>query len=282
VANGRPFGEARHRWFQSDLGRFETGSFRAGICGQDIRNCRRPLTSQYDFIVGGSGSSGSVVARRPAENPNVGVLLLEAGGSDEAPIVTEAARRVENLGTERDWKFVGQPNPHLKGHSMPLSMRKCSAGDRVSMGWVGHADIRTIGISSHPSPARRHGTMSPVLNIYRQMEDWQGASDATRRRTGGLVFVQSPPDPNPIAPAMVEGARSIGMPIFDSNNGRLMEDGGGASRDGSARTRRKAPIRLSNLCLSLHGPTQSDCGHARIGHQVYFRRKASHRCGDRF
>ena len=28
---------------------------------------------------------------------------------------------------------------------------------------------------------------------------------------------------------MVEGARSIGMPIFDSNNGRLMEDGGGAS-----------------------------------------------------
>jgi len=27
----------------------------------------------------------------------------------------------------------------------------------------------------------------------------------------------------------VEGARSIGMPTFDSNNGRLMEDGGGAS-----------------------------------------------------
>ena len=125
------------------------------------RKLRDGLTSQYDFIVCGAGSSGSVVARRLAENPNVSVLLLEAGGSDEAPIVTEAARWVENLGTERDWKFVGQPNPHLKGHSMPLSMGKCSAGDRVSMGWVGHADIRTIGISSHPSPARRHGTMSP-------------------------------------------------------------------------------------------------------------------------
>src|ERR1700727_3412527 len=104
------------------------------------------------------------------------------------------------------------------------------------MGWAGHADIRTIGSSSYPSPARRHGTMSPVLNIYRQMEDWQGASDATRRRTGGLVFVQSPPDPNPIPPALVEGARSIGMPIFDSNNGGLMEDGGGASvMDGRGR-----------------------------------------------
>jgi choline dehydrogenase len=46
---------------------------------------------------------------------------------------------------------------------------------------------------------------------------------------GGLVFVQSAPDPNPIAPAMVEAARSIGMPTFDSNNGRLMEGAGGAS-----------------------------------------------------
>ena len=35
--------------------------------------------------------------------------------------------------------------------------------------------------------------------------------------------------PNPIAPAMVEGARSVGMPTFDSNNGLLMEGEGGAS-----------------------------------------------------
>jgi choline dehydrogenase len=95
---------------------------------ENQRKLRSNLKSQYDFIVCGSGSSGSAVARRLAENPDVSVLLLEAGGSDEVPSVTEAARWFENLGSERDWKFVDQPNPHLKGRSMPLSMGKARRG----------------------------------------------------------------------------------------------------------------------------------------------------------
>ena len=105
---------------------------------ENQRKLRDGLRSQYDFIVCGSGSSGSVVARRLAENLEVSVLLLEAGGSDEVPSVTEPARWVENLGGERDWKFVGQPNPHLKGRSMPLSMGKVLGGGSSinGMGWA--------------------------------------------------------------------------------------------------------------------------------------------------
>ena len=59
-----------------------------------VRTNQQKLTSQlkpqYDFIVCGSGSSGSVVARRLAENPDVSVLLLEAGGSDDIPSVYRA------------------------------------------------------------------------------------------------------------------------------------------------------------------------------------------------
>ena len=73
------------------------------------------LKRRYDFIVCGSGSSGSVVARRLAENPEVSVLLLEAGGNDDVPSVMEPGQWPLNLGSDRDWAFQAQPNPHLNG-----------------------------------------------------------------------------------------------------------------------------------------------------------------------
>lgn len=193
------------------------------------RSLRSSLKSRYDFIVCGSGSSGSVVARRLAENPDVSVLLLEAGGDDDVPSVTEANRWFENLGTERVWQFVAQPNPNLNGRCMSLPMgRVLGGGSSVNvMTWArGHKHDWDFFASESGDPAWNYES---VLNIYRCIEDWHGVPDPEYRGTGGLVFVQPAPDPNPIAPAMVEGARSVGIPTFENHNGRMMEDGGGAA-----------------------------------------------------
>src|SRR6516225_1136800 len=82
---------------------------------------RADLKSCYDFIVCGSGSSGSVVARRLAENRHVSVLLLEAGGDDDVPTVMEASQWPLNLETDRQWNFRAQPNPRLNGRSIALN-----------------------------------------------------------------------------------------------------------------------------------------------------------------
>ena len=82
------------------------------------------MKSQYDYIICGSGSSGSVVARRLAENPEVSVLLIEAGGEDNVPSVNEPGQWFLNLGSERDWNFRAEPSSHVK---MPLRRRQRSA-----------------------------------------------------------------------------------------------------------------------------------------------------------
>jgi choline dehydrogenase len=68
-----------------------------------------------------------------------------------------------------------------------------------------------------------------VLGIYRLIEDWQGTPDPQRRGKGGLVHVEPARDPNPIAPAMLEAVRSLGIPAFDDQNGKMMEGEGGAA-----------------------------------------------------
>src|SRR5712672_2721602 len=47
----------------------------------------------------------ALVARQLAENPDVSVLLLEAGGSDDVPSVIKAGQCHTKLGSERDWAF---------------------------------------------------------------------------------------------------------------------------------------------------------------------------------
>ncbi|WP_315743662.1 MULTISPECIES: GMC family oxidoreductase [unclassified Bradyrhizobium] len=189
---------------------------------------RANLQQHYDFIVCGSGSSGSVVARRLAENPDVSVLLIEAGGSDAAPEVEMAECWPLNLGGERDWGFRALPNPHLNGRAIPMSMGKVlGGGSSINvMIWArGHKSDWDYFAAEVGDPAWNYES---VLAIYRDIESWQGNPDPSRRGRNGLLYVAPPSDPNPVATAMLTAAAELGIPVFDAQNGVLMEGPGGA------------------------------------------------------
>src|ERR1700682_1796576 len=181
------------------------------------------LQPRYDFIVCGSGSSGSVVARCLAENAAVSVLLLEAGGDDDVPEVMRAEQWPANLGSERDWNFAAQPNPYINGRSIPYSMGKVlGGGSSINvMAWTrGHKNDWDFFASEAGDKAWSYEL---VLDIYRRIEDWHGAPDPDYRGTGGPVYVEPARDPRAIARAMIAGARSVGIPTFENPNGRMME-----------------------------------------------------------
>ncbi|KAF9577965.1 hypothetical protein BGW38_006506, partial [Lunasporangiospora selenospora] len=82
----------------------------------------------YDYIVLGGGSAGCVVASRLAEDPNVKVLVLEAGYSDELMTVKTPAVYLLTVDTATDWKFVTTPQPHAGGRKMKQPRGKVLGG----------------------------------------------------------------------------------------------------------------------------------------------------------
>ena len=190
---------------------------------------RHALKPDYDFIVCGAGASGSVVGRRLAEDPDVQVLLVEAGGSDDVDSVLDPSRWPTNLSSDRDWGFQAQPNRHLNDRALSMSMGKVLGGGssiNVTVWARGHrSDWDFIAAETAD-----HGWgYESVLDIYRQIENWRGAPDPRYRGTGGPVWVEPAADPSPIALAMVEAAAELRIPTFESPNGRMMEGPGGAA-----------------------------------------------------
>ncbi|KAK1219931.1 hypothetical protein PQX77_017325 [Marasmius sp. AFHP31] len=75
---------------------------------------------RFDFVIVGAGAAGAVVANRLTEDPKVSVLLLEAGGSNENILDSEAPAFAGLMapGTSWDWNFTSTPQAAINNRSV--------------------------------------------------------------------------------------------------------------------------------------------------------------------
>lgn len=186
------------------------------------------LSESYDFIVIGSGSGGATVAGRLGES-GASVLVLEAGETDQVEAVLNPAMWPTNLRSERDWGHSADPSDSVNGRSLILPMGKVVGGGssiNVQIWARGHKSDFDMWAAEAGDDAWNYAS---VLEIYKRIEDWQGAPDDSRRGTGGRLWVEQVQDPNPIAPAMLAACESVGIPAYADMNGEMMEGEGGAA-----------------------------------------------------
>ncbi|EEQ30407.1 hypothetical protein McanMca71_002300 [Microsporum canis] len=145
-------------------------------------------TLSYDYIICGGGTSGCVVAARLAEDPDVKVLLLEAG-PDSADIenVHMVGGWSNNFDSETDWNIITNPMPGVDGREVKLSRGRFLGGcsgcngtlcirgckqdydDWGLEGWSGEEFFKCMSKAEtfHPKPwlesvEGAHGTSGPI------------------------------------------------------------------------------------------------------------------------
>ena len=186
-------------------------------------------SKEFDFIVCGSGSSGSVVAGRLAANPEISVLLLEAGASDETDLVLDTDRWPMNLGGELDWSFMTEPSPNLNGRSILYSMGKVlGGGSSINVGtWSrGHQADWDLYAAETGDP---NWCYDAILELYRRrVEGWAGVPDPEFYGVGGPMHVQ-PDQPDSFSLAMLDAAESTGLKRFANSGGQMMRACGGCA-----------------------------------------------------
>lgn len=87
------------------------------------------LNEDYDYIVVGAGSAGCVVANRLSADPNIRVLLLEAGGRDDWIWFHVPVGYLFAIGNPRaDWMFETEAEAGLNGRSLKYPRGKVIGG----------------------------------------------------------------------------------------------------------------------------------------------------------
>ena len=212
---------------------------------------------RYDFIVVGAGAAGSVLA---AELSAAGaqVLVIEAGGADDAPTIMNPSIWFYNVGGPLDYHLPITPLSQLNNRKFNMALGRVLGG-----GSSINAMVWTRGMQRDFDGWSKNGAngwaFADVLPVFKKQEDWEGGENEWRG-TGGPIHIRRPKDPHPTASAFIEAAREMGMPILDDVNGPMRPGAGYINMNIAADGTRVSAVRAflrpalsrSNLTLLLN------------------------------
>ena len=176
------------------------------------------INKNYDYIIVGAGSAGCVLARRLIEGTNASILLLEAGGSgDGIESIENPLRWLENIGSPHDYLYLYEPTPLVNNRIIYAPRGKVlgGSGSINAMVWArGNKD----DYDSWAAAGNTGWDYRSVLPLFKKIEDWQGG-ETDFHGAGGPIHVESPGQFHFADAAMIEAAKSYGMPYHDDING---------------------------------------------------------------
>ncbi|MBW3097973.1 GMC family oxidoreductase [Pseudohoeflea coraliihabitans] len=183
------------------------------------------MAEGYDYIIVGGGSAGCVLANRLSENDAVRVLLIEAGGRDNHPLIHMPVGFAKLTSGPHTWGFTTTPQKHADNREIPYAQARVIGG-----GSSINAEVFTRGNpADYDRWAQEEGcegwSFMEIRNYFLRSEgnsffagDWHG--------TEGELGVSNLAGPQRMTSAFVQACQQRGIPYNPDFNGSVQEGSG--------------------------------------------------------
>jgi choline dehydrogenase len=178
-------------------------------------------TRQFDYVIVGAGSAGCVLANRLTQEPEVRVLLLEAGGAATG-LFKDMPMAFPKYVLRRDlnWNFESEPEPYLNNRRIEIPRGKGLGGSTMINGMV-YARGHRLDYDDWARRGLAGWGYADVLPYFRKSEkSWLGES---LYHGGSGEMEIAVPKTNMLYDELRAASIAAGFPATDDYHGRESE-----------------------------------------------------------
>jgi len=168
------------------------------------------MAETFDYIIIGAGSAGCVLANRLSEDPDVRVLLLEAGPADRSPFFHMPLGYAMTLKSKRyNWQFPteGDPGTNERAHKWP---RGRALGGSSSINAMIYIRGNPADYDDWAALGGRGWSAEEVFPYFLRAEDYQHGAVAGHN-AGGPVPVREPAYVHPLSETLLTASEEVGL-----------------------------------------------------------------------